>query len=63
MILDKELKDWEIFEDIDWNKWLYLYWVFSSYESNFKEIENLIQEWIKENIRSLYKISILLNEN
>lgn len=60
MILDKELKDWEIFQDNDWNKWLYLYWVFSSYESNFSEIENLIQEWIKENIRSLYKISILL---
>ena len=62
-MITENLKDWEIVTDDKVNTWLYLYWVFSSYEPNKQERINIFERWLKENIRNLYNIAILLNEN
>lgn len=59
----ENLKDWEIVTDDKGETWIYLFWVFSSYEPDKEKRITLIRKWFKENIRNLYNIAILLNEN
>ena len=59
----ENLKDWEIVTDDKGETWIYLFWVFSSYEPDKEKRITLIRKWFKENMRNLYNIAILLNEN
>lgn len=61
--MKKYLKNWDIVKDKDWNTWLYLYGVFSSYEPDKEKRNKIIEEELNNWFEKLLKVSKILYNN